>query len=117
MLHTLKFTRYEEAHDEFTVELKLEAEFEGEVLNGFSPAIAQSKAVDSLLDKHFRMMVEDVVDQALRVAADKGLLNINLSGMTFQDKISMFFIRQTVGFTNDLYKSCRHVNVTLLGIW
>lgn len=117
MLHVLKFTRYEEAHDEFTVELKLEAEFEGERMYGFSPTIAQSKAVDSLLDKHFCMMVEDIVDQALKSAVEKGLLNINLSGMTFQDKISMFFIRQTVGFTNDLYKSCRNVSVLLVGIW
>lgn len=117
MLHTLKFTRYEEVHDEFAVEMKLEAEFEGEKLNGFSPTIAQSKAVDSLLDKHFRLMVEDVVNQALHVAIERGLLNINLSGMTFQDKLSMFYIRQTVGFTNDLYKSCRHVSVVLTGIW
>lgn len=117
MLYVLKFTRYEESHDEYAVEMKLEAEFEGEKLNGFSPTIPQSKAVDSLLDKHFRLMVEDVVNQALYVATERGLLNINLSGMTFQDKISMFMIRQTVGFTNDLYKSCRHVSVVLTGIW
>lgn len=117
MLHTLKFTRYEEVRDEFTVELKLEAEFEGERLNGFSPVIAQSNAVDSLFDKHFRLMVEDVINQALHVAIERGLLNINSSGMTFQDKISMFYIRQTVGFTNDLYKSCHHVSVILMGIW
>lgn len=117
MLHVLKFTRYEEARDEFTVELKLEAEFDGEKLHGFSPTIAKSKAVDSVLDKHFRMMVEDIVDQALMCAAEKGLLNINLAGMTFADKMSLMFVRQTVGFTNDLYKSCRNVSVALLGIW
>lgn len=117
MLHVLKFTRYEEVHSEFTVEMKLEAEFEGEILNGFSPTIAQSKAVDSVLDKHFRVMVEDVIDQALRIALERSLLNINLSGMTLQDKISMLYMRQTVGFTNDVYKACRNVEVLLLGIW
>lgn len=117
MLHVLKFTSYTEEHSEFEVDLTLTAEFEGETLVATSPTIAQSKAVDSVLDKHFRMLVEDVVDQALKHAVEKGLVNINLSGMTYMDKMSMVFIRQTVGFTNDLYKSCRNVSVVLLGIW
>lgn len=117
MLHVLKFTSYAEVHDEFTVDMTLTAEFEGETLTATSPTIAQSKAVDSVLDKAFRSLVEDIVEQALKVSAEKKLLDINLGGMTFQDKMSMFFIRQTVGFTNDMYKSCRNVNVILLGIW
>lgn len=116
MLNVLKFTRYVKTHDEFTVELKMEAEFEGEVLNGFSPVITQSKTMDSLLDKHFRMMVEDVVDQALRLSVEKGLLNVDLYGMSFMDKMSLISIRQTVGFTNDLHKHCCTVSVALLGI-
>lgn len=117
MLHTLKFTQYEETHDEFTVNMMLTAEFEGETIVAHSPDIAQSKAVGSVLDKHFRLLVEDIIGDVIRIAKEKGLLNINTDGMTFQDKISMFYIRQTVGFTNDLYKSCRHVSVVLTGIW
>lgn len=117
MLRVLKFTNYSEVHDEFTVDMTLTAEFEGETLTATSPAIAQSKAVDSVLDKGFRVLVESIVDQALKVSVEKKLLDTNLGGMSFQDKMSMFFIRQTVGFTNDMYKSCRNVNVILLGIW
>jgi hypothetical protein len=117
MLHVLKFTSFEEVHDEFTVNMTLTAEFEGETIVTHSPVIAQSKAVDSNLDKHFRMLVEDIISEALRIAKEKDLLKINIDGMTFQDKISMFMVRQTVGFTNDLYKSCRHVSVVLTGIW
>jgi hypothetical protein len=117
MLQSIKFTRYQEHHTDFTVQLTLNAEYEGQKFEAVSHEIAQSKAVDSLLDKTFRVLVEQIVDDILKVATETGKNELNLHGMNMMDKLALFYIRQTVGFTNDVHKSCRNVNVILLGIW
>lgn len=117
MLQSIKFTEYKEVHDEFVVQLTLSAEYEGQTFEVVSPEIAQTKAVDSLLDKTFRVLVEELVDDVLRVAKEKGHIKLNTHGMNMMDKLALFYIRQTVGFTNDVHRSCRNVNIILLGIW
>lgn len=117
MRPTITFTGYTEWHEEFTVDLKLVAKFNDEEIEVFSPTIAQSKAVDSVLDKNFRILVEEVLTNALKILHDKGEFEMNVSNMLLMDKMSMFNIKQTVGFNMDLYKSCRNTNVLLQGIW
>jgi len=117
MLQSIKFTRYHEDHTEFTVQLTLEAEYEGQKFSAISEEIAQSKAVDSVLDKKFRNLVEQIIDDVLKVVTDAGKNELNLHGMNMMDKLALFYIRQTVGFTNDVHKSCRNVNIILMGIW
>ncbi|QYN79921.1 hypothetical protein PQD71_gp028 [Kosakonia phage Kc263] len=115
MKPVLTFTDYIEERDEFVVTMEILAKIGDEQFVFVSPKLSETRATDAILDRYYRMGLEDIFTRALQYLEKSGQMGMNVHGMTLMDKMSFFDIKQTVVYNNALHQNHRETNILFAG--
>lgn len=119
MKPTITFTDLIENRDNnmYSVELLARVSPGNQVLKAISPPVALEMADSVKCDEIFRSSLNQLGIAAHMSATKHGVNLPSLSFITLADLMSMFDIKQTVTFNNDLHKAGRSTSFILEAIW
>lgn len=119
MKPTITFTDLIENRDNnmYSLEILAKVTPTGKPVKVLSPPVALEMADHGKCDDIFRISLNQLLIAAHSLATDAGVKLPPSAFMSLPDLLSMFDVRQTVQFNNDLNKAGRDTSVIMEAIW
>lgn len=113
----LIFTEYKEDHGEFATSMEMSCSVNGNICTAHSGDFSTAKATDQLMDIKFVNLLDQLTREVMDALIKSGAPMMDPREMVLVDRLSLFEIKQTVEFNNQLNGHFRDTSIITKAIW